>query len=101
MEAEEPSMLGVPMFVAIVSALRGQPVEMGAVIGGDMSVQGNLEGIDAVGELLLIANENGALKLALPSICETDVDSCPRELREGLSIAFYTRPSELVTLLLG
>jgi hypothetical protein len=44
MEAEEPPLLGVPMFVAIVSALRGQPVEVGMVVAGDMSVQGNVEG---------------------------------------------------------
>jgi predicted ATP-dependent Lon-type protease len=100
MEAEEPSLLGVPMFVAIVSALRGQPPEVGAVIAGDMSVQGNVEGIDAAGEVLLIARENGALKIALPALCEADVSSCPRELLEDLSLCYYTRPSELITRIL-
>src|SRR5262249_53284471 len=60
MEAEEPSLLGVPIFVALLSGLRGQPIRTGTVVAGDMSVQGNVEGLDAVGEVLLIARENGA-----------------------------------------
>jgi hypothetical protein len=38
------------VYVAIVSALRGQPIEVGSVVSGEMSVQGNLEGMDSVGE---------------------------------------------------
>jgi ATP-dependent Lon protease len=96
MEADEPSLLGLPIFVAIVSALRAQPVETGTVIAGDMSVQGNLEGIDTVGEFLLIAHENGALKIALPLLCETDVIASPRELQEGMHVAYYSTPGELI-----
>jgi ATP-dependent Lon protease len=96
MEAEEPSLLGVPIFLAIVSALRNQAVARGTVVAGEMSVQGNVEGIDAVGEVLLIAHENGALRVALPSLCEEGVTGVPKELVEGLSVDYYARPGDLV-----
>jgi len=82
--------------VAIVSALRVQPVETATVIAGDMSVQGNLEAIDTVGEFLLITHENGALKIALPLLCETEVAASPRELQEGMHISYYSTPGELI-----
>ncbi|MBI1916471.1 MAG: hypothetical protein HYS12_17315 [Planctomycetes bacterium] len=101
MEAEEPSLLGVPLFVALVSALRGQALANGVVVAGEMSVQGNVEGIDAVGEVLLIARENGALRVTLPALCEAEMAGIPRELIEGLSIFYYAKPSELITHVLG
>jgi ATP-dependent Lon protease len=100
MEAEEPSLLGISIFVGIVSALRSQSIQKGAVVAGEMSVQGNVEGIDSVGELLLIASENGALKIALPRLCEGDVANSPRELVDALNICYYTKPGELIPLLL-
>jgi len=101
MEAEEPALLGVPIFLAILSALRSQSIETGAVVAGDMSVQGNLEGIDAVGEVLLIARENGALKLVLPAGCEHDVAGSPKELVEGMTVLYYAKPSDLIRLVLA
>lgn len=62
MEAAEPSLVGMAVYVAIVSALRGQPIEQGSVVSGEMSVQSNLEGIDSVGEVIMIAREYGAVR---------------------------------------
>lgn len=101
MEAEEPSLLGVAIFVAIVSALRNQAIPNGTVVVGEMSVQGNVEGIDAVGEVLLIALENGAIRVALPARCEADVGDIPKELVEGLSIGYYSDPSDAIVQVLG
>jgi ATP-dependent Lon protease len=96
MEADEPSLMGIPIYVAMVSALRGQPIETGTVVSGEMSVQGNLEGIDSVGEVILIAREYGALQVALPSPCQTDVSTVPGELVRNIGIFFYDQPIVLV-----
>src|SRR5208337_733064 len=96
MEADEPSLLGMAVYVAIVSALRGQPIEMGTVLSGEMSVQGNLEGIDSVGEVIMIAREYGAVRIALPSLCELDVSNVPGELTKNIEIVYYDQPSVLV-----
>jgi ATP-dependent Lon protease len=100
MEADEPSLLAVGLFIAVLSALRGQRLEPGAVVAGDMSVQGHIEGLDAVGEVLLLAQENGALKLALPAACRDDVSASPAELREGMTLVYYATIAELIDNLL-
>jgi ATP-dependent Lon protease len=101
MEAEEPSLLGVAIFVALVSALRNQAIANGTVVASEISVQGNVEGIDAVGEILLIAHENGALRVAIPSRCEVDIANIPKELAEGLAIDYYANLGELIAHVLG
>jgi len=83
------------------SALRGQPIEMGTVVSGEMSVQGNLEGIDSVGEVIMIAREYGAVRIALPSLCELDVSNVPGELTKNIEIVYYDQPSVLVDRVLS
>ncbi len=66
-------------------------------MSGDMSVQGNLEGIDSVGEVIMIAREYGAVQIALPAVCELDVSTnVPGELTKNIEILYYDRPSDLV-----
>jgi ATP-dependent Lon protease len=101
MEADEPSLMGIPVYVAIISALRGQPIETGTVVSGEMSVQGNLEGIDSVGEVIMIAREYGAVQIALPSLCEVDMASVPRELTHNIEIVYYDQPRSLVDKVLS
>jgi ATP-dependent Lon protease len=100
MEADEPSLLAIPIFVAMLSALRGEAVAPWSVVAGDMSVQGHVEGMDAVGEVLLLAHENGARKLALPKPCEAEVNNSPPELREGLALSYYSTVAEVIDDLL-
>jgi len=96
MEADEPSLMGMPVYVAIVSALLGRPIATGTVVSGEMSVQGNLEGIDSVGEVIMIAREYGALQIALPSLCELEVSNVPGDLTKNIGIVYYDQPGDLV-----
>jgi ATP-dependent Lon protease len=100
MEADEPSLMGIPVYVAIVSALLGRGIETGTIVSGEMSVQGNLEGIDAVGEIIMIAREYGAVQIALPSLSELDVSNVPVDLTKNIGIMYYQQPRDLVDLVL-
>lgn len=101
MEASDPTGLGLGVFVAIVSALRGQPLPAGSAIVGDMSVQGSILEPDAVGELVLLARENGAKVLFLPAANKDDVDLLPAGLREDVEMRFFGNPIELVERSVG
>jgi ATP-dependent Lon protease len=96
MEAAEPIGLGLGIFLGIVSILRGVGMSRASAIVGDMSVQGNILEPDAVGELVLLARENGAATLFLPNQNEADVDLLPSGLTDGLQLRFFATPTELV-----
>lgn len=96
MEADEPLGISLGMFAAIVSVLRGRPIDDGAVIVGDMSVQGSILDPDAVGEMVLLARENGARVLLLPTSQRDAVDLLPEGLRKGLVFRWFAAPGELV-----
>jgi ATP-dependent Lon protease len=101
MEANDPTGLGLGMFVAIISALRGRAMQEASAIVGDMSVQGSILELDAVGEMVLLARENGARILFLPEASREDVKALPTGLLEGLTLQFFGGPGDLASNALG
>jgi ATP-dependent Lon protease len=101
MEAEDPTGLGLGIFLAIVSGLRRQPVPPGMVVIGDLSVQGSILEPDAIGEMILLARENGAQVVFVPVANRDDVKALPAGIQEGLHFEYFAAPSELVTLVLS
>jgi len=101
MEADEPTGLGLGIFLAIVSALRRRPVRPGMVVIGDLSVQGSILEPDAVGEMILLARESGAKLVLVPSANRDDVRELPTGIQEGVGFDYFSTPSELLTLALG
>ncbi len=98
MEAEDPIGLSLGMFLAIVSALRGESVRQGLVVVGDMSVQGAILPPDSVGEMVLLARENGATAMVLPAETRGDVEALPAGLREGMAFDYFSTPADVVSL---
>lgn len=100
MEAQEPAGLGLGIFLAIVSALRGSSVPPGIAVIGDISVQGSILSPDAVGEMVLLARENGARWVLLPTEIRDDVSQLPAGLAAGLEFTYFSSPTDLVALTL-
>jgi ATP-dependent Lon protease len=101
MEAGDPTGLGLGIFLGIVSAMREQAVLPGLAVLGDMSVQGSILPPDAVGEMVLLARENGARRLLLPVSNEEDVTALPDGLRDRLEFGFFATPGQLTSLALA
>jgi ATP-dependent Lon protease len=100
MEADDPVGLGLGIFLAIASAMRGAPVPSGLAVVGDMSVQGSILAPDAVGEMVLLARESGARGLFVPEETREDITALPDGLTRDLSFGYFSSPSQLVGLAL-
>ena len=101
MEASDPVGLGLGMFVAIVSSLRGTAMREASAIVGDMSVQGSILEVDAIGEMVLLARENGARRRYLPEATKGDFQALPEGLTEELELDYFGSPGDLVARALG
>jgi len=80
---------GVAFYVAMISALYNRRVLAGTIILGDLTVQGNIKGVNSVMEPLQIAMENGAQRALLPIANKNQVAGLPEEVVERLDIVFY------------
>ena len=101
MEATYLAGLGLGVYVAMVSALLGRPVPVGFAVMGDMTVQGSILAPDAIGEMILLATENGARRLYLPLVRQADVDALPRGILSDTALEYFDSPLELSRALAG
>jgi ATP-dependent Lon protease len=88
---------GVAFYVAIISALFNRRVLAGTVVLGDLSVQGNIKGVNSVMEPLQVAMENGATRALIPLANKSQVANLPEEVVERLDLVFYGDPDRALS----
>ena len=66
---------------------------------GDLSVQGNILAPDAIGEMVLLAGENGCRVLLCPDARKEDVAKLPAQLTGRMeSMEFFGTPKSLIEM---
>lgn len=88
--AKSGAHLGVPMLLAMVSALLERPLKGGLVVIGGLSVGGTLEPIYNAVEAAEIAIEKGATTLLIPISARRQLNDLPDELYAKATLIFYT-----------
>ena len=88
---------GVAFYVAMVSALYNRRVLPGTIVLGDLTVQGNIKGVNSVIEPLQLSLDNGAQRALLPLANKNQLASLPEEVAERLDVAFYGDPDRAVS----
>jgi ATP-dependent Lon protease len=94
-----PCAAGVAFFVAAISALRQAQVRGGSIVLGDLSIQGNIKGVDSLSGLMQIALDNGARIVLVPTANKRnalDLEETLLELAE-----FYNDPKGAVAKAVG
>lgn len=94
MQAKEGSQTGVAFFVAMLSALNDKPVKQGAVIVGEMSIQGGVLPLENLGESIQVIKENGGKKIFLPTTAVRNLSNVPPPLIADLEISLYETAKE-------
>ncbi len=80
---------GVAFYVAMMSAIYNRRILAGTVVLGDLTVQGNIKGINSVMEPLQVTMENGAQRALLPLANKNQVAGLPEDVVERLDMMFY------------
>jgi ATP-dependent Lon protease len=88
---------GVAFYVAMMSILYNRQILPGTVILGDVTVQGNIKGVNSIMEPLQVALENGASRAIVPLANKTQFVGLPEEVVEKMDIVFYGDPERAVS----
>ena len=96
MQAKEGSQTGAAFLVAILSGLLDRPVTAGTVILGEMTIQGVMMRVSALGKSLQVIRENGGQRVLVPAANVRDLSTVPPDLLSGLDIAFFSDARECV-----
>ncbi len=90
--SKEGAEAGVAFFVALYSLLRGQPVQAGLVVLGQMTIHGNILPLPSVHEPLQAVMENGAKKVILPVENKRHLLEVPGDILDAVDPIFYADP---------
>jgi len=80
---------GVAFYVALQSAIQNRRSQIGTVVLGDLTIQGNIKAVPSITEPLQVALENGAIRVLVPSANKGQFAGLPEEVVEKLDVTFY------------
>jgi len=85
-----PCEAGIAVVIAIMSALRKNPVQPAMVILGDLSIQGNIKPVNSLAEPLQVAMENGARRALIPLSNQRNFFDVSADILENVDPIFFS-----------
>ena len=87
---------GVPLTVAILSALTGIPARVDLAMTGEITLSGDVLPIGGLNEKLLAAKRHGINRVLLPNRNRKDIAELPKELLAGLDLQYVHTIDEVL-----
>ncbi len=87
---------GVPLTVAILSALTGIPARVDLAMTGEITLSGDILPIGGLNEKLLAAKRHGINRVLLPTRNRKDIAELPQELLAGLDLHYVHTIDEVL-----
>ena len=84
--------IGMSLMAAIFSAAKKTPVKPAMVVLGDLSIQGNIKGVNSLEEVLQTAMDNGAKAALIPIVNKRNFLEVSGEVMEKVDPSFYSEP---------
>ncbi|WP_050430135.1 endopeptidase La [Chondromyces crocatus] len=91
---------GVPIAVALVSALSGRPVRSDVAMTGEITLRGTVLPIGGIKEKVLGAHRAGIPEIILPAENEADLDDLPVDVRSSLQFHLVEHLDQAIALCL-
>lgn len=96
---EGPS-AGIPLVVAIVSALTQRPVRPALAMTGEVSLKGNIGPVGGVPQKVVAAYRRGRKLVILPKANEPNLSEVPEEVRSKIEIRLVDNVREVIDIAL-
>jgi ATP-dependent Lon protease len=89
---------GVPLFVALASALTQVKVRPDVAMSGEITLRGNVLKVGGIKEKCLAAHRAGVTRIVLPKRNAPDLEDVPKEVRDDLEICLVSNIDEVLGL---
>jgi ATP-dependent Lon protease len=89
MQNHVPCECGTALIVAVMSAVKRVPAQAAPVVLGDISIQGNIKGVQTLMEPCQVAMENGARRAMIPIEIRRQFLEVSGDVAERLDPIFY------------
>jgi ATP-dependent Lon protease len=86
--------------VAIVSVLRGLPVDRRLAMSGEITLRGEVLPIGGIKEKVLAARSAGVRAVILPRLNRRDFDELAADLTRGLTVRYVDHMDEVLAIAL-
>jgi ATP-dependent Lon protease len=91
---------GVPIAVALLSIITGQPCRREAAMSGELTLTGRILPVGGIKEKLLAAHRAGVRTVVLPAKNEVDLQDIPEEIKNALDIVPIEELSQAIGIVL-
>lgn len=92
---------GITMYTALLSLVRGRPVQSGVAMTGEITLRGQVLQVGGIKEKALAAKRAGLTTVLLPDRNAKDLEDLPEEVRQGLEFKFISSVDEIPTIALA
>ncbi len=89
---------GITMATALLSLARNEPVSRKLAMTGEITLTGQVLAVGGVREKVIAARRVGIRELILPEACRKDYEEVPDYIREGFSVHFVKKYTQVVKL---
>jgi ATP-dependent Lon protease len=92
--------MGLSIFVALISMLRGVTVRPDVALSGEITLRGKVLRVEGLKQKCLAAHRAGIKDIVLPRQNEPDMEEIPARIRADLRVHFVARVDEVLAIAL-
>ncbi|MEG3638384.1 endopeptidase La [Magnetococcus sp. PR-3] len=92
---------GITMTTALLSLARNQPLPRRLAMTGEITLTGSVLAVGGVREKVIAARRVGIRELIIPEACRKDYEEVPDHIREGFTVHFVKKYTEVAKIVFG
>ena len=92
---------GITMATSLLSLARNEPIARRLAMTGEITLTGHVLAVGGIREKVIASRRVGIRELILPEACRKDYEEVPEYVREGFTVHFVKKYSDVARLVFG